>query len=214
MPRPRPATIIRLVVLITLLVLANRYLQGFFAMLEEDFASADPRMLRRLAITALLLYALSLALPFVPGVEIGLMLMAAAGPEMGYLVYLCTVIGLCIAFVAGRLVPPLVLARLAGEFGLRRAEAFLTRFAALPRDEVFPTLVAAAPNRFAAVLLRQRYLALALLLNMPGNFVLGGGGGIAMMAGLSRVFSPPLFLLMTMLAVAPVPLAVAWFGGN
>ena len=74
--------------------------------------------------------------------------------------------------------------------------------------------MAAAPNRFAAVLLRQRYLALALLLNMPGNFVLGGGGGIAMMAGLSRVFSPPLFLLMTMLAVAPVPLAVAWFGGN
>ncbi|WP_323766377.1 hypothetical protein [Marinovum sp.] len=212
MSRPRAATVLRLLVLIALLVLANRYLQAFFAMLEADLAAADPRMLRRLVVSALLLYALALALPFVPGIEIGLMLMAIGGPEMGYLVYLCTLVGLWLAFIAGRLVPPTVLARLAGEFGLRRAQALFLRLGALPQEAVFPALVAAAPNRAAAVLLRQRYLALALLFNMPGNIVLGGGGGIAMMAGLSRVFSPLLFALTTMLAVAPVPLTIAFLG--
>jgi hypothetical protein len=56
------------------------------------------------------------------------------------------------------------------------------------------------------VLLRYRYLALALAVNLPGNVILCGGGGIALMAGLSRLFDPLPFLLTILLAVLPVPM--------
>jgi hypothetical protein len=32
-------------------------------------------------------------------------------------------------------------------------------------------------------------------LNVPGNFIVGGEGGIALFAGVSRLFSTPAFLL-------------------
>ena len=56
------------------------------------------------------------------------------------------------------------------------------------------------------------YLALAVALNIPGNYLIGGGGGIALFAGVSRLFSVPGFVITIMLAVAPVPLAVMIFG--
>jgi hypothetical protein len=43
------------------------------------------------------------------------------------------------------------------------------------------------------------------LINMPGNSLIGGGGGIAMAAGYSRAFSYPAFLACAAVAVAPVP---------
>jgi hypothetical protein len=53
---------------------------------------------------------------------------------------------------------------------------------------------------------------LAIVLNLPGNIVIGGGGGIALMAGASRLYSVPGFLVTIVLAVAPVPLAILVFG--
>lgn len=214
MSKPWLRTIIRVLVLAVILYLVNRYVHAFFDMLQIDLSQADPDMVRGLILTAALLYAVALALPFVPGIEIGLALMAVIGPEMGYLVYGCTVAGLCLGFALGRLVPLHVLARTARDLGLDRSAALLDRFAALPRDQVFSTLLDATPNRLAKVLLRNRYLALALLINLPGNSVIGGGGGIAMMAGLSRVFSPLPFALIVAVAVAPVPLAIAYFGSG
>jgi hypothetical protein len=61
-------------------------------------------------------------------------------------------------------------------------------------------------------LLRFRYLALAVAFNIPGNYLVGGGGGIALMAGVSRLYSVPGFLFTIALSVAPVPLAVLFFG--
>ena len=49
-------------------------------------------------------------------------------------------------------------------------------------------------------------------MNVPGNAVIGGGGGIMMMAGLSGIFAPLPTVLAVMLAVSPVPLAVMLFG--
>lgn len=57
-------------------------------------------------------------------------------------------------------------------------------------------------------LLRHRYLALAVALNLPGNTLLGGGGGIALMAGLSGLYPMPAYLTTVAIAVAPVPLLV------
>jgi hypothetical protein len=69
----------------------------------------------------------------------------------------------------------------------------------------------ALPRRVAPHLLRHRYLLLALLFNLPGNAVLGGGGGIAALAGLSGVFATAPTALTIALAVAPVPLMVYVF---
>ena len=47
--------------------------------------------------------------------------------------------------------------------------------------------------RIATFLLRHRYLLFALLINMPGNSVLGGGGGIALVSGFARLYRWPPF---------------------
>jgi hypothetical protein len=75
-------------------------------------------------------------------------------------------------------------------------------------------LVSHAPSRFLPFLLRHRYLALAIAINLPGNILLGGGGGLALMAGISRLFSAPGFLATIAIAVSPVPLAIFFFGNQ
>jgi hypothetical protein len=56
--------------------------------------------------------------------------------------------------------------------------------------------------------LKYRYFTLAIALNTPGNILLGDGGGIALLAGFSRLFSVPAFALTIMVAVSPVPLVI------
>ena len=51
----------------------------------------------------LLLYTVLLALPFVPGAEIGLALLVVFGAVMAWPVYVATVLALSIAFAVGRL---------------------------------------------------------------------------------------------------------------
>jgi len=48
--------------------------------------------------------------------------------------------------------------------------------------------------------------------NLPGNILIGGGGGISLIAGASRLFSLPGFLTTIALAVSPLPLAILFFG--
>lgn len=58
-------------------------------------------------LTALLLaYALLIAVPFMPGVEIGISLLLLKGAAIAPFVYLATILGLLLAFAAGRLLPP------------------------------------------------------------------------------------------------------------
>jgi hypothetical protein len=51
-----------------------------------------------------------------------------------------------------------------------------------------------------------------LLLNLPGNAALGGGGGIAMMSGFCRLFTFAGFVTTVALAVAPMPLLILLTG--
>lgn len=69
-----------------------------------------------------------------------------------------------------------------------------------------------APSRIVPFLLRHRYIAIAVALNIPGNSVIGGGGGIAFVAGLSRLFSFPLYLLAVAIGVSPVVILFLIFG--
>ena len=49
-------------------------------------------------------------------------------------------------------------------------------------------------------------------INVPGNIALGGGGGLLLFAGLSRLFAPLPLLVTLIVAISPVPVAV-WFMG-
>ena len=68
------------------------------------------------------------------------------------------------------------------------------------------------PAFLADKAVRWRYVMLGLLLNLPGNAILGGGGGICLVAGLSGVYAPRATVLTLALAIAPLPL-LAWLTG-
>ena len=158
------------------------------------------------------LYAVLLAVPFVPGAEIGVGLMIMLGPRIAVLVYLCTLTGLSLGFILGRLIPIKALIHMAGDLRLDRTRRLLEDIEPLDRKQRIDLLIGRAPKRMLPLLLRYRYLALAAALNLPGNYVIGGGGGIALFAGASRLFSATGFFLTIILAVAPVPIAVMIFG--
>lgn len=155
----------------------------------------------------LALYALLIALPFVPGVEIGLALLMAEGSAIAPWVYLATLLGLTLAFAVGTLIPSAILQRLLSDLRLTGPRRVLERLEPLDGDARLAAFIDAAP-RWLGRAARFRYLVLALLVNLPGNALLGGGGGILFLAGFSRLFSPTLTIATLALAVAPVPLLV------
>lgn len=140
-------------------------------------------------------YVLLLSIPFVPGAEIGLALLVAFGSVMAWPVYLATVLALSIAFAAGRF---------ASQIQTSRACC-----AADPASEALARFKEGLAGRhWVQSLLRYRWHAIALLINMPGNTAIGGGGGIAMAVGYSRAFPYLPFLACSAVAVAPVPATV------
>lgn len=166
----------------------------------------------RMIMTVTAVYILVSALPFVPGAEIGLSLMLMLGPKIAGLVYLSTVLALTLAYLVGRAIPAASCAAAFNFFGFRKARELVLQMAALNAGERLQLLLAHAPPRIVAILLRHRYLALAAAFNLPGNTLVGGGGGIALAAGMSGLYPLPHFLLTTALAVAPVPLTIGLTG--
>lgn len=151
-------------------------------------------------------YTLLLAIPFLPGIEVGLVLMAMLGTKGIVLVYGCTVMALSLSFLFGRLLPPRYLARALGWFHLVRARDLVLSLEPLPPEERLRFLLEGAPSRFVPFLLRQRYLILGVLFNLPGNALIGGGGGIGLVAGMSRLFPFPKYLLLICVAITPGPI--------
>jgi hypothetical protein len=82
------------------------------------------------------------------------------------------------------------------------------RIAPLSAHARVDLLIAHAPRRILPFLLRHRYLALFVALNLPGNTLIGGGGGIALAAGMSGIFPIGPYLMTIAIAVAPVPLLI------
>ena len=162
-------------------------------------------MLHRAIVSGTAAYVVLMAIPFVPGAEIGLTLLTAIGGALAPLIYLATAASLMIAYLVGRLLPPKLLQRGLTGLGLQRAATIVQDGSAMTNDELNARLQSLSGGKMG-MFLRYRYLALALAVNMPGNVIVGGGGGIAMMAGLSRLFDPLPFLLTVLLAVLPVPL--------
>lgn len=195
-----------------LIVLVYGIGHGFVGDLRK-MASAEAQTAISFTVAiALLVYIVLMALPFCPGIEVGLALLALGGRDMAPLVYLATVVALVLAFVVGRLSPPGGLVAALARVRLRRAAEALQQIAPLDGERRLQLLLGQGSPWLVRFLVRHRYLAVAIALNTPGNLVIGDGGGIALAAGFSRLFSLSGFTLTVAVAVAPVPIAVllAW----
>lgn len=175
-------------------------------------------------IAGAVLLALMLGVPFVPSVEMGLLIMVVFGPMGAAAAWLATIGGLSMAYAAGCYMPT------------AWVRGWLERHGLFPKDAGGANEAVAAMldgsrlssrigGRLAGFLLRHRYLLFAVLINMPVNSVLGGGGGIALICGFSRLYRWRWFLLTTALASLPIPLLVfvgflrvdhflEWLGGG
>ncbi len=198
---------------IAAIALGAHWLIGFSMQLAEQLPTAEAdAMLALLLVCALIVYALLIAIPFVPGVEIGLALLLLRGASIAPEVYGATLAGLAMAFGIGRFVPDASLVRLLADLRLRRAAALVADYTGLPPAERQARLETRLPRWLAVPLVRYRYVTLGLLLNLPGNVLLGGGGGLMMLAGLSRLFRPRLAFATIAIAVLPVPFTIWWMG--
>lgn len=153
-----------------------------------------------------LAYAMTLAMPFIPGVELALLIMAVFGPVGALVAYTATIGGLGLAYVVGRLLPERVIAGLLARVGIPMPRAGVA--SAMQGMIAESRLGHTAPRRLAALLLDHRHLTLAVCLNLPGNSALGGGGGLALLCGLSKQFGWRSFVLTVAIATSPVPILV------
>lgn len=202
----------KLALFIAVLVAANYSGNWVMGRLTAHLTPSTEPMLHQIIMTATATYILLMMLPFVPGAEIGLGMMAMLGPKIAPLVYGSTVVSLSLAFLIGRLVPEKRVIRALQIMGLKRAADLLRNMSDRELDERLGFLLSQSSSRFVPMLLRYRFIALMIVLNIPGNAVIGGGGGISLTAGFSRLFPFPLFLLAVAIAVAPVPLFLAIIG--
>ena len=127
-------------------------------------------------------------------------------------VYGATVLALVLSFLVGRLVPQQLIIETLETLHLKRAGQLLRRLQPLESSARLEFLLKKADSRVVPFLLRNRFLALIVALNLPGNAFVGGGGGICLIAGFSRLFALPSFLLAVAIAVMPLPLMVILVG--
>ena len=183
-----------------------------WAQARAQVIGSDSLMLGVLTVL-ILVYVLLLAVPFVPGIEIGISLLLMKGADIAPVVYLATVLGLSLAYMIGHSVPYRWLHATLADLHLKRACALIERLEPLSHEKRLAHLTNRLPERTAPFVRKGRYLILAALFNIPGNAILGGGGGIAFIAGFSRLFRPWAAVLTIVLAVLPVPLSV-WLLGE
>ncbi len=139
--------------------------------------------------------------------------MLVFGPDVFLVVYACTQVALLLSFAVGRLVPLRHLTALAGWLQLYRMQSTLARLEPLGSEQRLEYMLRCAPRRWVRGLIEHRCLALAILINLPGNAIVGGAGGIGLIAGMSRVFGLPRYMLVMALATTPVPIALSiWYG--
>ena len=189
-----------------ILVAGHQISHEGFHQLQDLLASASREIgMYGLSLGAIV-YVLVLAVPFVPGVEFGLLLMVLFGGEGVLVAYAATIAGLSLSYLAAQAAPDRMTLGWMNRVGLSDA-------ANDPKDAIDAMVVGAGARRGVAArlgnfLLAHRYLTLAVCLNLPGNSVLGGGGGIAALCGLSRQFRLWRYVLTLIVATAPIPLLV------
>ena len=155
-----------------------------------------------------LVYALCMILPFMPAIELGLVLLAMLNIQGVLMLYLVTVVALMTSYGIGRLIPVHVLKRFFEFLHFPKASELLCSAEVCDETEQIDRFIEHAPKRWIPFLLRHRYWVFAVAINTPGNMIIGGAGGIAMMSGLSRLFGFRQFALTLLIAVSPLPILI------
>jgi hypothetical protein len=200
-----PRRLVRLAFIISAVIVLN-YLGGWVVMqINFQVWPQHSDMIDLIIVAVVITYVLSMMLPFVPGIEIGLALMLFLGPGGVALVYGCTQIALALSFMIGRFVPMRAIAPVLRTLQLDRAADMLLAVEKVDPAQRVQYLMSRAPRNWVSALLRNRYLALAIVINLPGNAAMGGAGGIGAIAGMSRLFGFRHYLLVVFVATSPVP---------
>ncbi len=205
--------ILRLGVIFGIVLLAKLGMDALSAKVTQLESDSAKGAMIGLIILVLIGYALMLAIPFLPGVEIGIAVLLIQGASAAPYVYLATLTGLSLAFLFGQFVPLDRLSRFCADLYMFRVCALLHTIKTTPLDQRLTTLNDRLPRWLAPVLINYRYVTLGALINLPGNIALGGGGGIMMAAGLSRLFRTQHTIIAIAIFTLPVPLAV-WIMGT
>lgn len=202
----------RIAVVLGIVMLASMLLDWSMDITAALPAEQGTQIRVALIVATLLVYIILMAVPFVPGIEIGLALLMIRGAEIAPVVYVATVVGLMLAYCIGCKLPIASLQRLFEDFRLKRAADLVRTIAPLRSEQRLALLEMRLPEWARGRMLALRYPVLALLLNLPGNAFIGGGGGLALLAGLSGLFKPVPTVVTVAIAVAPLPF-VLWFWG-
>lgn len=210
--RRRWLILFRVGLVIAFIVCVNLFARWLGHQLEIEVRPSNDHMIHGIIIISLIVYTVLIAIPFVPSVEVGWGLMLLLGADLAPLVYLFTVVGLSVSFMGGQLIPESRLQIFLQDLSLKKAGRLVEKLKTLDTEQRLSLLLSRAPAKFIPNLLRHRYLAIAVALNIPGNTVIGGGGGISLAAGMSRLFGSCRFVLTLAVAVAPVPLLIVIFG--
>ena len=208
----RNKAILKILLLVGLVVLGHYLTQWFIEQLSIEIKPSNEPTMHRIIMMSMFTYTILMSIPFVPGAEIGLAVLMIFGPKIAVFVYLATLGALSLSFGVGRFIPERILINFFHDLHCHRLSNLLAEFEGLDSQQRLKLMLARSPKRLVPYLLKYRYLALFLAINMPGNVVIGGGGGIALLAGLSRLFTPSRYFLTIAIAVSPIPLAVLIFG--
>ncbi|WP_071673317.1 hypothetical protein [Nioella nitratireducens] len=208
-----PRLALKLAVLVGVVLLAHGLIGVALAWVDSLPAHVQAPMHRLVFVAIFLCYGLLIAVPFVPGIEIAIALLMLRGPEFAVPIYISTLAGLMLAYCVGRLVPIRSLRHLFLDLHLTRAAQLVEQLDPLSPDQRVEMLASALPHRFSQMALRHRYLAMAALINMPGSGLIGGGGGICLMAGASGLFVPRKTVLLLTVAILPFPVFM-WSAGS
>ena len=150
------------------------------------------------------LFALLTALPFVPGLQMALLIIILFGEQSLIWVYIATLVGLSLAFFIGRCLPERWILHIYNPKvrhitykipGSQTTQAYLTRLA-----EWFKWI----PFEI------KRVIAIVVLLNLPGNTMYGDGGGISILCGMDRRFPFPQFFIAICIGASPLPILVGF----
>jgi hypothetical protein len=144
-------------------------------------------------------YALILAIPFMPGIELGLLLMLMYGMPGIAAVYGATILGLLVPYFIGRTLP---------EHALKRFFKFKPGYQCKLTGWIgsFARTIRIVDSDYVRKVINCRPLVLAVAFNVPCNSIIGGGGFIAMVTGAQRFVSFVPYLLVITLATLPIPL--------
>jgi hypothetical protein len=93
-----------------------------------------------------------------------------------------------------------------GWLHLYKARDLVLQLEPLDSEEKLDFLLRSAPSKIIPFLVKHRYLMIAIALNLPGNALIGGGGGIGLISGMSRLYPFPKYILLVSLAIMPLPL--------